>query len=165
MDINFWENKDKKIIKYDLFSEQAETIAKEVFSEKDNKKNNPTQLRKFYDEVLRFDSILKTIPQDKQTEEFNKILPYLMMLNSKAAYAEARDLVSKKFKEFISKSLSQVKTKDDFEAFSGLFEAFMGFYKYNVEVVKTPPQQQGQQNFQSQNRPHQGQGYRGGNRR
>lgn len=147
MNINFWENKDKKILMSDLFSEQAKTIADEVFSEKDNKKNNPTQLRKFYDEVLRFSSILKTLPTDKQTEEFNKMLPYLMMLNSKAAYAEARELVSKKFREFISKSLLQIKTKDDFEAFAGLFEAFMGFYKYNVEVVKTPPQlyQQGQQ--------------------
>ncbi|MFN3395984.1 MAG: type III-A CRISPR-associated protein Csm2 [Thermodesulfovibrionales bacterium] len=142
-----------------MFSEQARTIADEVFSEKDNKKNNPTQLRKFYDEVLRFDSMLKTIPAEKQSEEFTKILPYLMMLNSKAAYAEARELVSKKFREFLSKSLLQVKTKDDFEVFSGLFEAFMGFYKYNVEVVKNPPQQQQrQQNFQHQNRPYQGQG-------
>lgn len=154
MNINFWENKDKKILMPDLFSEQAKTIADEVFSEKDNKKNNPTQLRKFYDEVLRFNSILKTLPADKQSEEFNKMLPYLMMLNSKAAYAEARDLVSKKFKEFISKSLSQIKTKDDFEAFSGLFEAFMGFYKYNVEVVKTPPQshQQGRHHGQAHRR-------------
>jgi CRISPR-associated protein Csm2 len=160
MNISFWENKDKKILKSDLFSEQAKTIADEVFSEKDNRKNNPTQLRKFYDEVLRFSSIMKTLPAEQQTEEFNKMLPYLMMLNSKAAYAEARDLVSRKFKEFINKSLLQIKTKDDFEAFSGLFEAFMGFYKYNVEVVKTPPQQQRQQNTQTQNRSHQGQGYR-----
>lgn len=160
MEIKFWEDKDKKIIRSDLFSEQAKTIADAVFSEKDNKKNNPTQLRKFYDEVLRFDSILKTIPTAKQPEEFNKMLPYLMMLNSKAAYAEARGFVSKKFREFLSKSLSQIKTKDDFEAFSGLFEAFMGFYKYNVEVVQTPPQQQRQQNFQHQNRPYQGQGHR-----
>lgn len=158
MDINFWEDRDKKIIKPDLFSEQAKKIADEVFSEKDNKKNNYTQLRKFYDEVLRFDSILKTIPAEKQSEEFTKILPYLMMLNSKAAYAEARDLVSKKFREFVSKSLLNVKTKEDFEVFSGLFEAFMGFYKYNVEVLKNPSQQQRQQNFQHQNRPYQGQG-------
>ncbi len=160
MNISFWENKDKKILRSDLFSEQAKTIADEVFSEKDNKKNNPTQLRKFYDEVLRFSSIMKTLPPEQQTEEFNKMLPYLMMLNSKAAYAEARELVSRKFKEFINSSLLQIKTKDDFEAFSGLFEAFMGFYKYNVEVVKTQPQQQRQQSTQSYNRSHQGQGYR-----
>jgi len=149
MNIEFWEDRDKKIIKADLFSEQAKKIAEEVFSEKDNKKNNPTQIRKFYDEILRLDGILKTLPVERQVEEFNKLLPYLMMLNSKAAYAEARELVSKKFREFMGKSLSQIRTKDDFDAFAGLFEAFMGFYKYYVEVVKNPAAQH-TQNY----RPH-----------
>jgi len=138
MDIEFWENKEEKIIKADLFSEQARKIAEEIFSEKDNKRNNPTQIRKFYDEILRIDSILKSLPEEKRSGEFSRLLPYLMMLNSKAAYAEARELVSKKFREFINKSLSQIKTKEDFDALAGLFEAFMGFYKYYVEVVKNP---------------------------
>ncbi|MCX7725049.1 MAG: type III-A CRISPR-associated protein Csm2 [Thermodesulfovibrio sp.] len=153
MNITFWENKEKKIIKSDLFSEQAKMIAEEVFSEADSKKNKPTQLRKFYDEVLRFESILKALTPEKQNEEFKKILPYLKMLNSKVAYAEARDLVSKKFREFINKSLSQIETKEDFEAFSGLFEAFMGFYKYYDEKGEKPQVQQ------QVNRP-QGQGFR-----
>ncbi len=138
MNIVFWEDKNKKLIKADLFSEQANKIALEVFKEKDNKKNNPTQIRKFYDEILRFNSILKTLPPEKQDEEFKRMLPYLMMLNSKTAYAEARELVSKNFREFMKQSLFQIKTKDDFDVFAGLFEAFMGFYKYYVEVVKNP---------------------------
>lgn len=145
MNIVFWEDREKKIIKANLFSEEAKRIADEVFAEKDNKKNNPTQIRKFYDEVLRFDSILKSIATEKKDDEFKKLLPYLLMLNAKAAYAEARDLVSQKFREFINKSLSQIKTKEDFEAFAGLFEAFMGFYKYNVEVIENPPQQKNNQ--------------------
>lgn len=159
MPVNFWKDRDKKIIDPTLFNEQAKKFADDVFSERDNKKNNPTQLRKFYDEVLNFSNILKSIPLEKQESEFNKLLPYIMMLNSKAAYAQARDLISRNFKNFISESLSQIKTKEDFEAFLGLFEAFMGFYKYNVEIIRQPANQINQQNRQ-QNRPQQGQGYR-----
>lgn len=154
MDIKFWENREKKIIKADLFSEQARKIAEEVFNEADSKKNKPTQLRKFYDEVLRFESILKSLSAEKQSEEFKKMLPYLMMLNSKVAYVEARDLVSKNFRDFIKKSLEEIKTKDDFDAFSGLFEAFMGFYKYYDEKGERPQRQI------HTNRPQQGYGYR-----
>lgn len=162
MPVNFWEDRDKKIIDPTLFNEQAKQYADDVFAEKDNKRNNPTQLRKFYDEVLSFSNILKSIPTEKQESEFSKLLPYIMMLNSKAAYAQARDLISQNFKNFISESLKQIKTKEDFEAFLGLFEAFMGFYKYNVEVIRQPVGQGNQQNRQNnqQNRPQQGQGHR-----
>ncbi len=120
----------------DIFSGKAEKIAKEVFDGQERtrgKANKPTQLRKFYDEVIRFDSIIKSCPSEKQSEEFNKLLPYLKMLNAKAAYAMGRDLVTQEFKEFISKGLDQIKTKDDFDIFAGLFEAFMGFYKFYDE--------------------------------
>lgn len=159
MPVNFWKDRDKKIIDPTLFNEQAKKFADDVFAEKDNKKNNTTQLRKFYDEVLNFSNILKSMPPEKQESEFDKLLPYIMMLNSKAAYAQARDLISQKFKDFISETLSEIKTKEDFEAFLGLFEAFMGFYKYNVEVERQPANQTNQQNRQ-QNHPQQGQGYR-----
>ncbi len=128
MQINFWKDKSKKQLDYDLFSSKADTLAKEIFNQGSNKTNKPTQIRKFYDEVLRFDSMLKTNPS-----EFENILPYLKMLNAKAAYSMGRDLISKGFKDFISNSLNQIKDKDDFDAFAGLFEAFMGYYKFYDE--------------------------------
>lgn len=130
MEIKFWTSDGK--IDSELFSSRAEKLAETVFEgqSRNSKANKPTQLRKFYDEVVRFDSMLKSVPPDKQNDEFDKMLPYLKMLNAKAAYAMGRDLVTKEFKDFISMSLSQVKNKNDFELFNGLFEAFMGFYKY-----------------------------------
>lgn len=125
MEIEFWKNKDKKQIDPDLFSSKAEALAKRVFEEGNNKLNKPTQIRKFYDEVLRFDSMIKT-----NDAEFENILPYLKMLNAKAAYAAGRELISKGFKDFISVSLNKIKDKEDFYAFAGLFEAFMGYYKF-----------------------------------
>ncbi len=123
MEIKFWKDKAKKQIDPDLFSSKAEMLAKEIFKERNDKTNRPTQIRKFYDEVLRFHSMLKTT-------EFENILPYLKMLNAKAAYAMGRNLVSKGFKEFISTALDQIKDPDDFDAFKGLFEAFIGYYKF-----------------------------------
>ena len=125
MEIEFWKNKGKKQVDPDLFSIRAEALAKRVFEEGNNKLNKPTQIRKFYDEVLRFDSMIKTNPT-----EFENILPYLRMLNAKAAYAVGKELISKGFKDFISVSLNKIKDKDDFDAFAGLFEAFMGYYKF-----------------------------------
>ncbi len=128
---SFWKDKTKKQIDPELFSSRAESIALKVFSEKRGKYNNPTQLRKFYDEVVRFGTIFRSDP-----EGFEKTLPYLKMLNAKAAYAMGRELISKGFKDFVSESLAQVRDADDFEAFEGLFEAFMGYYKYYETTEK-----------------------------
>lgn len=129
--MEFWNDKNKNQLDPELFSTKAEELAKEINAERLENRgrvNKPTQLRNFYEEVLRFDSMLKTKPED-----FDNILPYLKMINAKVAYAVGRDLVSKGFKDFISSSLNQIKDKEDFDAFAGLFEAFMGYYKFYCE--------------------------------
>ncbi|MGB9736094.1 MAG: type III-A CRISPR-associated protein Csm2 [bacterium] len=133
MDIKFWRDKTKKQLDPDLFSTKADELANQIAQKNkiNNKLNNPTQIRKFYDEVIRFNSIVKTNPND-----FENILPYLKMLNAKVAYAMGRGLLSEEFKDFISTSLNQIKDKDDFDAFAGLFEAFMGYYKLYAEKNK-----------------------------
>jgi len=136
MAIQFWKDKTKRIINPDLFSAVADSLARQIFNEQTRTANKPTQIRKFYDEVVRFDSIIKLNP-----DEFDNTLPYLKMLNAKAAYAMGRDLISKGFKDFISEALGQIKDKDDFTAFAGLFEAFMGYYKFYDE--KSERQQRG----------------------
>lgn len=131
MDIVFWKDKARKIIDPDLFSSKAEALAQKVYNghqKSREKANKPTQIRKFYDEVMSVGSRLKTNPN-----EFEMILPYVRMLNAKAAYALGRDLISTEFKDFITGSLKQIKDKDDFDVFQSYFEAFMGFYKFYVE--------------------------------
>lgn len=138
MVINFWVEKQTKQIDPQLFSEIAEKLAQELNKERidsRDKANKPTQIRKFYDEVLRFQSLIQA-----NRDEFTKLLPYIKMLNAKAAYAMGRDLISSSFKEFISKSIELVNDPDDFDIFAGFFEAFMGFYKYCVEKEKNKSQ-------------------------
>jgi CRISPR-associated protein Csm2 len=128
--MKFWQDKHNRIIQNDLFSTFADQLAKKIhedgLDEKGRIKNNkPSQIRKFYDEIVRFDSIVKQKP-----EEFAALLPYLLMLNAKTAYAKGRGLVSDSFRSFVNESLQQVKDRDDFDVFVNLFEAFMGFYKF-----------------------------------
>lgn len=130
----FWKDRSKGQINPDLFSTEAELLANLVYKESTKKLNNPTQIRKFYDEVLRFKS---------NTDEFEVLLPYIKMLNAKAAYAMGRDLISKSFKDFISTSIKEIESRGDFEVFANFFEAFIGFYKYNVEKVERPNQRGG----------------------
>ena len=138
MELEFWKDKGKKQIDPELFSTKAQSLANQISSESSDRTNNPTQVRKFYDEVLRFDSMLKTIPEENQREEFGKLLPYIKMLNAKAAYALGRnELVSQGFKDFINTAVKKVNDKDDFDAFTGFFEAFMGYYKFYDEKGET----------------------------
>jgi len=122
--MNFWKDKKNKIIEPDLFSADAEKLAKKVAEDGTKTCNKRSQIRKFYDEVLNFSARV-----GKDPVEFEKMLPYLKMLNAKAAYAKGRGLISDSFKNFLSNSLQQVNDRDDFDVFSGLFEAFMGYYR------------------------------------
>ncbi|MFQ3675746.1 MAG: type III-A CRISPR-associated protein Csm2 [Endomicrobiia bacterium] len=130
MAINFWKDKESRQIDPELFSIKAEELAKDIDKEgrddrNNAKKNKPSQIRKFYDEILKFKGIIA-----KEPNKFNELLPYIKILNAKAAYVMGRDLISNKFKDFIADSLKQVNDKDDFEVFASFFEAFMGYYKF-----------------------------------
>ncbi len=133
-DIKFWRDREKRILDPALFAEKADQWAKSVFDERlgdTGKKdmNKPTQLRRFYDEVVRFDTTLKSVG-NADPEDFERQLPYIRMLNAKAHYAKAREHVSDRFVVMIESCLKQVETSDDLEAFKSFFEAFMGYYRY-----------------------------------
>jgi CRISPR-associated protein Csm2 len=128
-EIIFWKDKEKTKIDPKLFSEEAEKFAKEIAEDnkisKNGKSNKRTQIRKFYDEVIRLDMEAKTRPQ-----EWDNILPMLNMLTARAAYSKGRDeLISDNFLTFIRSSINNVSEPKDLSVFANFFEAFMGFYK------------------------------------
>lgn len=131
MALQFWKDREKELIDPTLFSETADKLAREFKNQGNKTTNNPTQLRKFYDEVVRFQGMLQGTP-----EQFDSLLPYIKMLNAKVAYAVGRGLVSEGFRTFLSDSLAQIKTRKDFEVFCSLFEAVLGFYKFYSEEKK-----------------------------
>ena len=125
--IEFWQDRDNKKIDPTLFSVKAEDLAKELAQdcEQSRKKlNKRTQVRKFYDEVVRLQMETKNSGAD-----WDSILPLINMITAKAAYAKGRDLVSNNFLNFMRSSIEQIKEPEDLEVFANLFEAFYGFYR------------------------------------
>ncbi len=123
MRIEFWANREEKIPNPKIFSESAADLSKKLANEPD--KNKRSQLRRFYDEVLRLDQDARIRGEDK----WPHILARLHLLIPKAAYAQGRKLVSQPFVDFIKNSVEQTQTREDLGIFATLFEAFMGFYR------------------------------------
>ena len=126
--ITLWKDRDKGTIDPELFSVKAKELAKRLAEDNKNSKgekaNRRTQLRKFYDEVLRLDSDAKARP-----DQWERILPRVHMLTAKAAYAMGRDFVSIRFLNFIEETVKQVQEPKDLSIFAMFFEAMMGFYR------------------------------------
>lgn len=130
--IQLWKDKETRKIDPGLFSEQAEKLAKLLADdcEKSRKKfNKRTQIRKFYDEVVRLNLEAKN-----RAVGWDNILPLVNMITAKAAYAKGRELVSDNFLDFIRDSVKQVDQPEDLAVFANLFEAFYGFYKLYCPV-------------------------------
>lgn len=129
MGIKFYSDREKKVINLELFASDAETVAKKIYDSGKPNKNKISQIRKFFDEALKFDSYLK------QGEEYQAILPYIKMIHAKVKYAEGRNLVTPDFSGMIKDLINQLDEKDpkSFEIFLSFFEAFMGYYKFFYE--------------------------------
>jgi len=127
MKIDLWMDRENKKINPVLFSDTAEALAKELADDcRNNKKrlNKISQIRKFYDEVIRLNMASKG-----KNADWDSILPMINMIIAKTAYAKGRNLISNNFLLFIKSSIKQIKTPEDLAVFANFFEAFYGFYK------------------------------------
>jgi CRISPR-associated protein Csm2 len=122
LEVSFYQDTQKKFIRPELFSRTAEELAKSFAGK--GKHNKRSQIRKFYDELLRLNTLA-----NNGNEEWGNILPYVHMLIAKATYAEGRDLVTGDFVDFLRKCIDQVQSHKDLDVFASFFEAFMGFYR------------------------------------
>jgi len=132
--INFYKDKAKGIIDPKLFSDIAERAASDIAKSGQTTMregrmrldhNKRTQIRKFYDEVVRLNGNVKSNPDDWET-----VLPFINMLIAKAAYANGRNkLVTDDFVTFLKDCIAQVQKPADLDVFANFFESFMGFYR------------------------------------
>ena len=127
MALELWKDREQKKLDPELFSTKAEDFARKISSEATATTNKGTQLRKFFDEILR----LKTLAQAPGAD-WNLILPQVHMVIAKTAYAKGRKLVSQSFVNHVREGVEQIETEEDLRIFCNHMEAFMGFYKmYN----------------------------------
>lgn len=108
----------------DLFDATARKVAREIAGYERYQKNKPTQLRQFYDELVMWEERVR-----RDQSRFHEYLPFIRMLNAKAAYAEGRKHVDQNFVTLICHCLEQVDEPKTLSNFKLFFEAFMGFYK------------------------------------
>ncbi|SEQ47801.1 CRISPR-associated protein Csm2 [Ectothiorhodospira magna] len=106
----------------ELFDDVARQTAREVAG--DSRKNKPSQIRQFYDELVMWEEKVR-----RDESRFEEYLPFIRMLNAKAAYAQGRNHVDANFVMLIHHCLSQVNTPQTLRNCKLFFEAFMGFYK------------------------------------
>lgn len=106
-----------------LFNTIAHDAAKAVAGA-DRFRNKSTQLRRFYDELVLWET-----RASQQPAKFDEFLPFILMINAKAAYAEGRKLVDRTFVNLLHHTLGKVKDADTLTTCKLFWEAFMGFYK------------------------------------
>ena len=122
-----------KPISAELFNKVAKNVAKTIAE--NTKSNKPTQLRKFYDEIVMWDQkLIMVTDKNKRVEKFIEYLPFIKMLNAKVAYAKGRksgghELIDDNFVKLISHCLESVECPETMRNFKLFMEAFMGFYK------------------------------------
>ncbi len=132
--IKLWQDKENKVLDPALFFQTAEKLAADIDREgKDNrgkdKWNKSTQLRRFFDELVRLN-----IQAQAKKEDWGMIKPRVYMIVAKAAYAKGRDLVTDTFVSLIRDGISQVDSREDLQVFTNFFESFMGFYKAHRKI-------------------------------
>ena len=131
MSIQLWKNKAAKEVEPKLFSTLAEEQAKQLSNDgKDSKGkdklNKSSQLRRFFDEVVRLNDMAKS---RQKPVPMSLVLPSLHMLIAKASYAQGRDLVSPSFVTLMRDSIDQIQDREDLQVFTHFFEAVIAFYK------------------------------------
>ncbi|MBV5310885.1 type III-A CRISPR-associated protein Csm2 [Chromatium okenii] len=105
-----------------LFNEIAKRCAVTIGD--NQRRNKPSQLRRFYDELVMWAEKTKQHP-----ERFEEYRPFILMLNAKAAYADGRELVDGNFVKLLDHCLRQAVDARTLGYIKLFLEAFLGFYK------------------------------------
>ena len=118
-----------KSINPELYAGVAESMAMQVSTrdsrDRDRKgRNKPTQLRRFYDELVMMHDKVEQNP-----DGFDDLLPFIKMIKAKVAYALGRGNVDYEYKTMMDKVIDGVTSREDLRQAKLFMEAFMGFYK------------------------------------
>jgi CRISPR-associated protein Csm2 len=121
--IAFGETIDSKLYS-DIAEQAAKWVAGDRRSERNVKDNKPSQLRRFYDELVMLQDKVRS---DRQA--FDRQEPFIQMLKAKVAYAEGREKVDGHFGELLRRVVDQAMNAEALRQARLFMEAFMAFYK------------------------------------
>jgi len=118
----------KEALPRDIFSDIAQEAARLVKNNGGDGKNRPTQLRRFYDELVMWNDSVQQGSEDKE-EKYKELEPFIKMLKAKVAYAKGRNHVDKSFERFFSHCIDRIDSHDSLKHCKFFMEAFMGYSK------------------------------------
>lgn len=125
MDSMLYKNKEGKVLKDNLFSDEAEEEVKKWKNENE-KYISFSQVRKFYDELLKYNDIVA-----RNESLFEEYKPLIKMIIAKVAYAYAKDKkgFSKNFYNFVKELIGEIETVEDLKNATLFFESSVAFFK------------------------------------
>ena len=108
----------------ELFNAEAERIAQRLHQTTAREANKPTQIRRFYDELVGWQ---ERIGNDEA--KFKELEAFIKMLNAKVAYARGRKLVDEEFEKWFHQCIGATTNATALKHFRLHFEAVLGFLK------------------------------------
>ena len=113
-------------IQEQLFGSLAKQWSEQLEKESDRTSNKINQIRSFYDKVMELNEKAQNMTSDEQYRK--EVFPFVIMLNSKVAYAKTRSLVSETFVKMMNQCVEKAITVEKMNNFKLFFEAVIGFY-------------------------------------
>lgn len=114
----YYEDAEKKVMRPEYIIKYPKEIVEEL--KQDKNKNKSSQLRKYYEFVIRIKDRLRqtNTSYEEMKSEIGRLIPF-------AEYALTRGKVSDYFQKFISKNVTAIHDEKDFMAFAKHFEAII----------------------------------------
>lgn len=114
----------------ELFGDIANRTAKAISEPGAREANKPTQLRKFYDElVLWHEKVHHESGPEAKAAKYAELAPFIKMMKAKVAYAKGRKHVDENFERLFTHIVDQIQDAASLRHAKLFMEAFMGFYK------------------------------------
>ncbi|UJR60858.1 type III-A CRISPR-associated protein Csm2 [Dickeya zeae] len=105
-----------------FFDDDAQAFAERL--DQRGKKDKPTQLRRFYDQLQQLE---QRINGDKH--DFDTYLPEIRMISAHLAYAKGRELISDEFCKTMQNLIRSIDTCQHLKNGRLFFEATLGFLR------------------------------------
>ena len=120
----YYADKEKKELKKEYIVKYSKHIAKSLDDEGGRDINKRSQLRKFYEYVIRVEKSVFYSEHNFERYEADlwELLPHV-------EYAKSRKVVSDIFVKFIKKNLDNIHDEKDLKAFSRHFESIVAYTK------------------------------------
>ena len=108
-----------------IFGDIAKNCADEI--SKSSGKNESSQIRKFYDELVMWHDKIQHADDLQQAYKENE--PFIQMMKAKVAYAKGRKLLDDNFEQMFNQIMKEIKDPQSLNYAKLFFEAVLGFRK------------------------------------